>query len=101
MDKLNLKQQDATQALKTLKEILEEPFTIIVRDASIQRFEYTFEAIWKFIKSYLETIEGIQAHSPKQCFRELFNSGKISEKACLELLDIADKRNETSHTRNV
>ena len=61
MDKLNLKQQDATQALKTLKEILEEPFTIIVRDASIQRFEYTFEAIWKFIKSYLETIEGIQA----------------------------------------
>ena len=41
-----------------LKEILKEPYSIIIRDATIQRFEYTFEAFWKFIKEYLKQEEG-------------------------------------------
>ena len=35
------------QALVTLEEIVKEPFSVIVRDATIQRFEYTFELIMK------------------------------------------------------
>jgi len=35
------------QALLSLEEILAEEFSVIVRDATIQRFEYTFELGWK------------------------------------------------------
>lgn len=34
----------ADHALETLKQLLPEPLTPIVRDALVQRFEYTFEA---------------------------------------------------------
>jgi hypothetical protein len=60
MDRLMLKHQDAMRALATLEAIAKEPFSIIVWDAAtIQRFEYTFEALWKFIKEYLKEYEGI------------------------------------------
>lgn len=38
------------QALATLESALAEPFTIIVRDAIIQRFECTFELAWKLLR---------------------------------------------------
>ena len=50
MERLKLRYQDARRALSTFEEILAEPFSVIVRDAAVQRFEYTFEAVWKFIK---------------------------------------------------
>jgi len=65
---------DAVKAIDTLKDILKESFTIIVRDATIQRFEYTFEALWKFLKAWLKEREGIICNSPKACFREAFSS---------------------------
>jgi len=37
MERLKLKYADATKALNTLKEIMRNEFSIIVRDASIQR----------------------------------------------------------------
>jgi hypothetical protein len=42
MEKLKLRAESATKALKTLKEIVEEPYSTIVRDAAIKRFEYSF-----------------------------------------------------------
>jgi len=41
------------RALVTLEEILAQPFSVIARDASIQRFEYSFESLWKVLKVYL------------------------------------------------
>ncbi len=38
------------KALKTLKAITEEPYSVIVRDAAIQRFEYTSET---FIRAFI------------------------------------------------
>lgn len=52
MERIELKYKDALRALNTLKEIAKEPFSVIVRDAAIQRFEYTFEAFWKFVREY-------------------------------------------------
>jgi hypothetical protein len=40
MERVKLKEQTAQKALQTLEEILEQPYSVIVRDASIQRFEY-------------------------------------------------------------
>ncbi len=77
---------------------MQQPFSVIVRDAAIQRFEYTFEAFWKFIKEYLKTKEGIICNSPKSCFREVFTVGMINEDETIKLLEMTDNRNMTSHT---
>jgi len=90
MERLILKYKDAFNALKTLGAILKEPFSMIIRDATIQRFEYTFEALWKFLKEYLKEKEGIISNSPKACFKEIEETVR-----CLEM---TDRRNDTSHT---
>jgi nucleotidyltransferase substrate binding protein (TIGR01987 family) len=95
---MNLRVQDALKALATLKDILREPFTLIVRDATIQRFEYTFEAAWKVLREYLKKREGILANSPKSCFREAFSLGLFSEEEATLSLEMTDRRNDTSHT---
>ena len=84
--------------METLKEILDEPFSVIVRDATIQRFEYTFEALWKFLKEYLKEREGIICNSPKSCFRELFLLTMITEEDTVKFLEMTDDRNMASHT---
>lgn len=98
MERLQLKFNDAVRALSTLKEIMKEPFSVIIRDAAIQRFEYTFEAFWKFVKEYLKEKEGVIANSPKSCFREIFSLGLCGEEETVRLQEMTDRRNETSHT---
>jgi nucleotidyltransferase substrate binding protein (TIGR01987 family) len=98
MERLVLKMNDARRALSTLEEIAGEPFTVIVRDATIQRFEYTFESLWKFIKEYLKLREGIIANSPKASFRGLFSIGMLTEDETAQCLEMTDRRNDTSHT---
>jgi nucleotidyltransferase substrate binding protein (TIGR01987 family) len=98
LERLIYKKQDATRALDALHQILKEPFSVIVRDAAIQRFEFTFEAVWKYGREYLRSREGIICNSPKSCFRELFSVGRLSEAETLRLLEMTDDRNLTSHT---
>jgi len=98
MERLCLRYADAERALDTLAEILREPYSTIVRDAAIQRFEYTFEAVWKFVKEYLNVKEGIICNSPKSCFREIFALGFLNENDTVKCLEMTDSRNETSHT---
>ena len=98
MERLILKYKDAFNALKTLEAILKEPFSMIVRDATIQRFEYTFEALWKFLKEYLKEKEGIVSNSPKACFKEIFSLGFLTEEETVRCLEMTDRRNDTSHT---
>ena len=98
MERLKISLELFEKALVSLEEISCEPFTIIIRDATIQRFEYTFEAMWKCIKIYLRAVEGIECNSPKRCFRE-FQSVSDSDVADTEiLLEMTDMRNLTSHT---
>ena len=98
MERLQLKYADAVKALGTLKEIMDEKFSIIVRDAAIQRFEYTFEALWKFLKEYLKEKEGVVENTPKSVFRAIFSSGFLTEEETVKCLTMTDRRNETSHT---
>jgi nucleotidyltransferase substrate binding protein, HI0074 family len=93
-----MKARVAKRALGTLKEIMEEPYSVIIRDAAIQRFEYTFEAIWKLIKEYLIEREGIVCNSPKSCFREAFKMHLINEDESMQALYMTDDRNMTTHT---
>ena len=98
MERLRLKYQDAFNALKTIEDILKEPFSMIIRDATIQRFEYTFEALWKFLKEYLKEKEGIVSNSPKACLKEIFSLGFLTEEETVRCLEMTDRRNDTSHT---
>jgi len=98
VERITLRYNDTLKALGTLREIVNEPYTVIVRDAAIQRFEYTFEALWKFLKEYLQKKEGIVCSSPKSCFREAFSARMITEEEIVRLLQMTDDRNMTSHT---
>ncbi|MCP4266713.1 MAG: DUF86 domain-containing protein [Candidatus Brocadiaceae bacterium] len=98
MERLKLKYSDTIRAMKTLKEILDEPFSMIVRDATIQRFGYTFEALWKFLKVYLKEREGAICNTPKSCYREFLELDLITEEETVKFLEMTDDRNMTSHT---
>ena len=97
MEKIEALIRDTKKALDTFKEILNEPFSVIVRDAAIQRFEYSFEVIWKLLKEYLKEKEGIICNSPKSCFREAFNVQILDEEETIKALEMTDDRNLTSH----
>ncbi|WP_292467815.1 HI0074 family nucleotidyltransferase substrate-binding subunit [Methanolobus sp.] len=96
--KLQMKARVAKRALGTLQEIMDEPYSVIIRDAAIQRFEYTFEAIWKLIKEYLFEMQGVMCNSPKSCFREAFKMGLVNEAESMQTLYMTDDRNMTTHT---
>ncbi len=98
MEKLKLTAEDAGKALKTLKEIIDTPYSVIVRDAAIQRFEYSFEIFWKFLREYLRVREGIVCNSPKSCLREAFTVKLLTEEETIKALEMTDDRNLTSHT---
>ncbi len=72
--------------------------TKIERDAAIQRFEYTFEAMWKAAKQYLLDIEGLDIGSPKGVIRGFFQNGVLNEEQTNLALSMVDDRNLTSHT---
>ncbi len=71
METLKLRIETAEKALKTLKAITEEPYSVIVRDAAIQRFEYTFEVFWKVVKGYLDVQEGVSVTLPSPVSKKL------------------------------
>ena len=98
MERVKRRVEEAEKALRTLKEISQEPYSVIVRDAAIQRFEYTFEAFWKLLRDYLRETEGIRCNSPKSCFREALSVGLVSEEQTMTCLEMTDDRNLTSHT---
>lgn len=98
MEKLKERLQSCEAALATLDEALRLPFSVIVRDAAIQRFEYSFESAWKLLKEYLETQEGIVCNSPKGCFREALHVGLLTRAETETCLIMTDDRNLTSHT---
>lgn len=73
-----------------------------LRDACIQRFEYTFELSWKMLQRRLELDLPDARSVDAMSFRELMRSG--GERGLIRDVDawmvFRDKRNITSHTYN-
>ncbi|MCX6162923.1 MAG: HI0074 family nucleotidyltransferase substrate-binding subunit [Ignavibacteriae bacterium] len=92
------KYENAVKALNTLEEALNTEYSSFVQDASIQRFEYTTEAVWKCLQSYLKEYEGILCASPKACMREAKKITLMDDEAVKLALEMIDDRNLTSHT---
>jgi nucleotidyltransferase substrate binding protein (TIGR01987 family) len=91
----------ARRALGTLQELvrLAHP-SRVERDAAIQRFEYTCEAVWKAAQRYLLEGEGISAGSPKGSIRACRDVGLLSDDQAAIGLEMIDDRNLTVHTYN-
>ena len=98
MADLDRRLQLARRALQTLEQLLGEPPSAIVRDALIQRFEYTFEATWQAAKHYLRECEGVDAASPAQSIRSCHDLGLFNETTARGCLEMVTDRNQTVHT---
>jgi len=72
----------------------------IIRDAAIQRFEYTTEAVWKAAQLYLREFEGLELASPKSVIRASCQVGLLCDDDARLALAMVDDRNLTSHTYN-
>ena len=97
MGALNQRLATLDAALATLEEILAYQPSVIVRDATIQRFEYTAEAAWKALKHYLQEHEGMECQTPKGCIREAFKANLLNERETEAFLQMIDDSNQTSH----
>lgn len=96
-DKLNITPLE--KAIISLQKALEvEPVDDIVRDAVIQRFEYSFELSWKFMKRYLRDFAGIDEYQIKEIFRQSAKVGLIDNPE--NWFNYHKVRNLTSHTYN-
>lgn len=97
MQKTNIKFEKFKKALQALegiylKPMMEERANI---DATIQRFEFTFELAWKFLKDYFQE-KGVALNYPKEIIKEAFAVNLIDDEQ-LWINMLAD-RNMTSHT---
>jgi nucleotidyltransferase substrate binding protein (TIGR01987 family) len=99
---IKLKQEQTQRALTSLEELVskysENQSDVILRDALIQRFEYSTEAFWKYLKAYLQTEHNLSANSPREVIRTGLSAKLYSEEISQELLQMLDDRNLTSHT---
>ena len=68
-----------------------------MRDACIQRFEFTFELLWKTIQAIARR-EGLVTNSPRAAFRAGFQLGLMDDTEVW--FEMMEDRNLTSHTYN-
>lgn len=101
MERLRKRIETAGRALEAFEEVMKinNPSSI-ERDAAIQRFEFTFEAMWKAAKQMLYDIEGIDIGSPKGVIRACREIGIFNDEQCTSALRMVDDRNLTVHTYN-
>jgi nucleotidyltransferase substrate binding protein (TIGR01987 family) len=99
---IKVKRDQTNRALSSLLELVvkfsDDSSDVIVRDAMVQRFEYTTEAFWKYLKHYLQTEHNLLANSPREVMRMGLQAKLYDEATSKELLQMLDDRNLTSHT---
>jgi nucleotidyltransferase substrate binding protein (TIGR01987 family) len=101
MGRLKERIEVAVKALATLTALpLGESVDDVVRNAAIQRFEYTFEAVWKAAQLYLREKEGLEQGSPKGVVRACLQVGLLTEDESRLAMVMIDDRNLTVHTYN-
>lgn len=88
---------DVRNSVARLLEAVAMPDNDLVRDATIQRFEFAFEAAWKAIKLYLER-QGIECGGPRPTLKKAFAEHVIpgAEEADVWFRMLED-RNLTTH----
>lgn len=97
LEKIKTQVQDLTNALERLAEAVVLEGQEIYRDGTIQRFEFSFEIVWKLLKSVNEHL-GKDCFNPRDCIRLAYQNGLLNNpKIWFEYLEA---RNLASHTYN-
>lgn len=91
-----LLREDLRRAVGKLADALAQPKSEFLRDSSIQRFEFTYELVWKTLKAWLFQNHGLEVHSPKEVLRESFRQGLLDDDPLW--LKTVELRNLTTHT---
>jgi nucleotidyltransferase substrate binding protein (TIGR01987 family) len=106
VESLELRYKSLSDAFKSL-EIIQTQFAAdhdnleyyrVIRDSKIQRFEYTMDTLWKYLREYLE-YQGrfVEVASPKKVFLVCFNANLVNQQEMTILIRAMDDRNLTSH----
>lgn len=87
------------QAIQQYKAEMTHIIDLGMQDSVIQRFEYTLECLWKYLKDYSNEKFGVtpEIQAPKPTIRACCQAMIISEKEASLLIEMIDYRNETSH----
>lgn len=97
-ERFELARSQFVKALARLHEVLAEDETSIIRDALIQRFEFTFELAWKSMFYWLQD----QGENVPQMVRPVLQAAFVGQLiADADVWErIKTSRDETSHTYN-
>ena len=91
------RQAEVRNAAARLQEAVGQPESSIIRDAVIQRFEFSFELVWKALKLYLEH-QGHECGGPRPTLKKAFADGLIATPEEADVwLQMLEDRNLTSH----
>ena len=101
---LEHKLNDLKKAVKSFADSLkvdltnfDETLIDVIKNGQIQKFEYTFELLWKYFKKYLWEIHGIDAKSPKHTIKETYLTKIISNEEYELFIEMLNNRNLISH----
>lgn len=99
MEKMRERFELASKALIKLSELIDkDELSEVERDALIQRFEFSYELLWKCGKDYLRVQEGIDSASPRKVMRDCRVVGILSNDEVQIALKMVEDRNLTAHT---
>lgn len=101
MDDLARRLALAGRAVASLRELVgKDRPSPVERDAAIQRFEYSVEAVWKAARGALLIGHGVEANSPKSVVRACAQNALLDEVIARAAMEMIDDRNLTVHTYN-
>ena len=90
------RQTDVRDSAARLAEAVAQPESDLIRDATIQRFEFTFEVVWKTLKLYLER-QGHECGGPRPTLKKAFAENLIPDPQEADVwLQMLEDRNLTS-----
>ncbi|KKP95068.1 MAG: Nucleotidyltransferase substrate binding protein, HI0074 family [candidate division TM6 bacterium GW2011_GWE2_36_25] len=82
------------KAQRAFDEAVAKAQTQLERDGAIQRFEFTYELLWKMLKKVL-AFKGLNINNPRDVFREAAKEHLIEDPKIW--FEVIKKRNMTTH----
>lgn len=96
-DRLAVRLDIARQAVIRLAEAAALPEDSITRDATIKRFEFSWEAVWKCMQTHAQ-FQGFEGAGPRQAIRHAFTTGIVATPEAADAwFRMLDDRNRTTH----
>jgi len=109
MEKVVKRYEMALQTLSTLKIVLDKlqgdvptEYVLELRDSAIQRFEYSIDTFWKFLKIYMQDYlkMSVESAAPRAIIKDALTADLLSREEFEKLMQAITNRNETSHAYN-